>query len=233
MIDKNAFRSLSYGLYIVTALDENGYKVGCVVNTFAQIASQPPIVSVSLNKDNVTTKAILESGKFNVSVLSQDATMDLIGTFGFRSSYDVDKFENTSYELCGGGIPYITDAVVAVFNVEVKNTLDVATHILFIGEVASANVLSGAKPLTYSYYHEVLKGKTPSKAASYNSEENEDISKENTDADIDKNNADNAVRRYGWRCTICGHIIEEEELPDDFTCPMCGMGKEYFERIEL
>ena len=32
---------------------------------------------------------------------------------------------------------------------------------------------------------------------------------------------------------ICGYVVEMDELPDDFTCPMCGMGRDMFERIEL
>ncbi|WP_417003824.1 rubredoxin [Adlercreutzia equolifaciens] len=25
----------------------------------------------------------------------------------------------------------------------------------------------------------------------------------------------------------------EDELPDDFACPVCGVGKDMFERVEL
>ena len=39
--------------------------------------------------------------------------------------------------------------------------------------------------------------------------------------------------RVAWRCSICGYIVEAEELPDDFKCPICGQGKEVFERIYL
>lgn len=42
-----------------------------------------------------------------------------------------------------------------------------------------------------------------------------------------------------YRCTICGYIYNEEEegtkfedLPDDWTCPLCGVGKEMFEKVE-
>lgn len=38
--------------------------------------------------------------------------------------------------------------------------------------------------------------------------------------------------KTGWRCTVCGYIIYADELPDDFTCPVCGVGKEMFEKIE-
>ena len=31
-----------------------------------------------------------------------------------------------------------------------------------------------------------------------------------------------------WKCKICGYIYEGEFLPEDFTCPLCGVGKEDF-----
>lgn len=41
-----------------------------------------------------------------------------------------------------------------------------------------------------------------------------------------------------YRCLMCGHIYDEakesvkfEDLPDDWTCPMCGVGKDLFEEI--
>ena len=33
-----------------------------------------------------------------------------------------------------------------------------------------------------------------------------------------------------WVCTICGYVYYGEELPDDFKCPLCGVGKEFFEK---
>jgi rubredoxin len=34
-----------------------------------------------------------------------------------------------------------------------------------------------------------------------------------------------------WQCTVCGYIHEGEELPEDFVCPLCGVGAEDFEEI--
>ena len=48
-------------------------------------------------------------------------------------------------------------------------------------------------------------------------------------------------------CTVCGYVYDEEtgdidngieagtafeDLPDDFVCPLCGVGKEEFEAEE-
>ncbi|MDR0966993.1 MAG: rubredoxin [Myxococcales bacterium] len=50
-----------------------------------------------------------------------------------------------------------------------------------------------------------------------------------------------------WRCTVCGHIYDPaqgdpdngiapgtafEDLPADWTCPVCGVPKEDFEKEE-
>ncbi|MDE8703794.1 flavin reductase, partial [Adlercreutzia equolifaciens] len=96
MIDRKAFRSLSTGLYLITS-HVGVRKIGCVVNTYLQVASEPPTVTVSLNKENATTAAILETGRYAATVLSQDAPMELIGTFGIHTSADTDKFAACDY----------------------------------------------------------------------------------------------------------------------------------------
>lgn len=42
-----------------------------------------------------------------------------------------------------------------------------------------------------------------------------------------------------YECTICGYIYDEEvegvkfeELPEDWVCPTCNVGKEMFAKIE-
>ena len=34
-------------------------------------------------------------------------------------------------------------------------------------------------------------------------------------------------------CKVCGYVHEADELPDDFTCPMCGVGSENFEEQQI
>lgn len=40
-------------------------------------------------------------------------------------------------------------------------------------------------------------------------------------------------------CTVCGYIYDEEvegfkfeDLADDWKCPLCGVGKDMFEKVE-
>lgn len=39
---------------------------------------------------------------------------------------------------------------------------------------------------------------------------------------------------HHFQCNVCGYVVETEleELPDDFSCPMCGVGKDQFTKID-
>lgn len=225
MIDTSAFRSLTYGLYIISS-ERDGKPVGCVVNTFAQVTSTPAQVSVAINKENYTTEGIRQAGAFEAAALDESASMDLIGTFGFHSSADTNKFANCQSGTSAQGLKYVSEHVAAHFSVKVSQELDLGSHILFIGEVVEAELVGSVTPMSYAYYHQVKGGKTPPKASSYNGGDAEGAASDAAEAGA-------AAPRTAWRCTICGHIEYAEELPDDFTCPICGVGKELFERIEL
>lgn len=230
MVDKKAFRTLNYGLYIVTAMGTH-VPVGCVVNTFAQVTSAPPQVSIAINKENITTGVILATGAFEVSVLAQDAPMELIGRFGFKSSADTDKFADTKVAYDERGIPYVNEYAVAHFGVQVKGTLDLGTHVYIMGEVVESAVLSDAEPMTYAYYHQVKGGKTPPKASSFEGEAEAPVAGAVSAAE--QGESATGATRIAWRCTVCGHIEYVDELPEGFHCPLCGMGPEKFEKITV
>ena len=44
-------------------------------------------------------------------------------------------------------------------------------------------------------------------------------------------NINQPTEQKGWKCKICGYVYEGETLPDDFRCPVCGQGKEEFEKL--
>ena len=41
-----------------------------------------------------------------------------------------------------------------------------------------------------------------------------------------------AKGKTAWICTICGYIYYGDEVPEDFKCPLCGVGKELFKKQE-
>ena len=160
----NAFRSLSYGVYIISSWDE-GRPVGCTANSAMQITSDPATIAISINHSNYTNQCIEKSGKFAISILGEHSEPSLIGKFGFFSSREVDKFEGIDYAL-KGYMPVVTDAC-AYIVCEVINKMETDTHTVFLGKVVDCDVLKTDDAMTYAYYHKVIKGSSPKAAPTY------------------------------------------------------------------
>ena len=165
-MDYHAFDKLSYGLYIVSS-EAGGKAAGCIVNTLGQVTVSPVQVAVTINKENQTTRTILESGKVSATGLAESASMEQIGRFGFQCSRDVDKFAGFAWARDINGVPYVTEQCAARFACTVVNEVDLGTHILFVARVDDWAVLDDVPQMTYDYYHAVKKGLTPPKASSY------------------------------------------------------------------
>lgn len=166
-VDRNAFRDLSYGLYIVTSHDGSRLN-GQIINTAIQVTSDPPRVAVIINKNNLTHEFITKSRTFAISVLDDSATLKFIGLFGFRSGRDIDKLAQASHKLGLTGCPLVTEHALSVLEAQVISDIDLGTHTIFIGDTISSEVIKAGRPLTYQFYHENLKGKSPPAAPTFN-----------------------------------------------------------------
>ena len=73
--------------------------------------------------------------------------------------------------------------------------------------------------MTYAYYHNVIKGKSPKNAPTYIAEE-----------------ASDKTAEAKYVCSVCGYIydgdIPFEELPQDYKCPVCRQPKPAFVKKE-
>ncbi len=230
-MNTEAFFKLTYGLYVISSA-AGGKKNGYVGNTVFQVTATPPQMAVSCNKDNLTSSLIAESGYFSVAVLEQETSADLIGLFGFSSGRDVDKFAGTKHLETEHGTPVLLQNAIAWFECRVIRTMDVGTHLVFIGEIIANDLLSPDKePLTYAWYHRVKKGRAPQNAPTYLPEGKEPPSEATSPPE------------GLFRCAVCGYEYDPakgdpergippgtafEDLPDDWTCPVCGSNKEEF-----
>lgn len=165
--DKRVLWQLSYGLYVVSSLKNGGEYNGQIANTVFQVSADPPRIVASINRENYTHEFITESGLFAVSILDQETPFKFIGLFGFQCGRDVDKCAKAEHIIGKTGCPVITENALSYIEAKVMDSIDVETHTLFIGEPQYADQLKDGVPMTYKYYHEVIKGKTPEKAATY------------------------------------------------------------------
>jgi ferric-chelate reductase [NAD(P)H] len=165
-LDTRVFRDLSYGLYLATSRVKDRLN-GQIINTAIQVTSDPARVAVIINKKNLTHEFITASGIFSVSVLEESTPLSFIGPFGFKSGRDIDKFAKVQFKTGITGVPLVTEYALSVLEAKVIDQIDLGSHTIFVGEVVSSEVLQEGRPLTYQYYHENLKGKSPPNAPTF------------------------------------------------------------------
>ncbi len=229
-MNPHTLQKIPYGLYIVCSR-KNDKINGQIVNALFQVTSQPKTVAISINKKNLTHAYILQSKVFSASILCQECPMPFIGTFGYKSGRDIDKFKNINYKIGKTGAPIVLDNTLGYIESKVIKKLSVGTHTIFIGQVEDAELLAKKPVLTYEYYHQVKGGTSPKNAPTYVEEEKPKKTEEKT------------MEKYV--CTVCGYIYDPakgdpennikpgtdfKNLPNDWVCPVCGAGKDAFEK---
>ncbi len=203
-MDKKAMYKLSYGLFVLTSAADDRDS-GCIINTAQQVTSEPNRISIAVNKSNFTHDLVKQSGKFNISIISEAAEFGLFQHFGFQSGRDVDKFAD--YAACkrsANGLYYVTAGINSYISATVEREVDLGSHTLFIASVDDMEVLADTPSATYAYYQSSIKPQ-PAKDAQ--------------------------TGKTVWRCTVCGYVYEGEELPADFICPLCKHPASDFEKV--
>ena len=143
---------------MLTAKDDQDN--GCIINTCVQVAGDPTRLMISCQMGNLTREIIEKTGKFNISVLTEDVPFETIRHFGMQSGRDVDKFADfPGVERSCNGLYYLTENVNAMFSCEVKEKKDLGSHMMFIGEVVESKVLGKGAPCTYAHYHKAIRPK--------------------------------------------------------------------------
>ena len=180
-MDNKVMYSLSYGLFVLSAR-QGDKDNGCITNTAIQVTTDPNRIVVAINKSNYTHDMVKETGRFTVSILSEEAKFDLFQRFGFQSGRDVDKFagfeQHTGQDA--GGIRYVTQGTNAWLSCKVVSATDLGTHTLFLADVLDGGVISGAPSATYAYYQAHIKPKPGAAPA--------------------------ASEKKRWVCKVCGYV---------------------------
>lgn len=215
-------RNLSYGMYAIGVKDESKTNA-CIVNSVMQISkatpSTAPLLAVSMNAADYSCECIEKSGVFTVSVLSENTPATVIGALGLVSGRNTNKLENVRHKVLVEGVPVVKESTCCWFLCKVKDSVKVGGQKLFIAEVTAGSDESVGEPMTYDYYINVLKGAVPLKAPTYLPAE----------LSPDKMSGESFV------CSVCGYVYNDpnfgfEELPADWTCPICKMPKKAFVR---
>lgn len=142
---REAMRRLAASVVMVTTwLDEQPW--GLTVSACCSVSMSPPTLLVSLGQHTASAGAIRASGRFGISILAED--QQHVARHGSRPG--VPKFVA---EYCAPPsdcvAPVVADAI-AHADCKVSQAIDVADHVLMIGEVSRVVLRPGAeRPLVF------------------------------------------------------------------------------------
>jgi flavin reductase (DIM6/NTAB) family NADH-FMN oxidoreductase RutF/DNA-binding MarR family transcriptional regulator len=147
IFDVRAFRralgNFATGVTVMTAVEQNGRKVGVTANSFNSVSLDPPLILWSLDKRSTSQGVFAEATHFAVNVLAADQ-IDLSNNFARPKE---DRFAEIEFETGEGGAPLFADCS-ARFNCEKYQQLDGGDHWIMIGKVVSFDDF-GRSPLLY------------------------------------------------------------------------------------
>jgi flavin reductase (DIM6/NTAB) family NADH-FMN oxidoreductase RutF len=135
---KIALRAITYGLYVLTARDDDQF-AAAGINWVTQTSFDPPLVAVGVKTDNDSHALIEATGKFAVNVLGDDQ-LDIAKAF-FRTT-KVEDGKLNGYAFEDGpvtGSPLLVD-LPYWWEATVTDTVKGGDHTIFVAEVVNAGV---------------------------------------------------------------------------------------------
>ena len=181
MKNKNITRKISQGMYILTTNEG-----GCIVDAVSQVsASENPLISVAVMKNNYTNELLHKNDKFALSVIGHNNNPALIKTFGFNSMRNINKFENVETTEVNE-IKIINDSL-GYMVCEIIERIDNDTHTLFIGKLVNCDVFKDEEAMSYQYFQE---------------HKDELIQMKKQEG------------QTSWKCTVCGYIHTGDNPPE-------------------
>ena len=103
-----------------------------------QLSMDPVLVGIAVDNSAVTHRLISQGGSFSVNLWSADDTRVFV-KFSKPAAFEGMTLNQRTVREGVTGVPVFEEAV-AYFDCEVRQTHDLGTHTLFIGEVVDAGI---------------------------------------------------------------------------------------------
>ena len=137
---RDAMARLAAGVVVVSARTAEGYR-GLTASTLVSVSADPPLVLVGLERESATRAAVVETRRFNVSVLTRDQEF-LAERFAGRAPSVDPAWQQIPHRLGANGIPLI-DGCAAWLECELEQVHAAGDHDVCIGSVNVALIGAG------------------------------------------------------------------------------------------
>jgi flavin reductase (DIM6/NTAB) family NADH-FMN oxidoreductase RutF len=112
---------------------------GMTASWITQLSMAPVLIGIGVDNDAVTHRLISEGGAFTVNLWSADDTKVFV-KFSKPAQDDGATLNGRPVREATTGAPVFEEAIAWV-DCEVRHTLDLGTHTLFVGEVVDAAIV--------------------------------------------------------------------------------------------
>lgn len=147
-VDSALFRQLlghfATGVAVVTARGPDGSPIGMTANSLSSVSLAPPLVSICVDRQADTHRALTAGGPFIINLLAA-------GQEGLSRRFAElqmgNRFAGVGYRMTAGHLP-VLDGVLAHIECEYFGAHDLGDHTLFVGRVTGGATAEG-RPLLY------------------------------------------------------------------------------------
>ena len=140
---QQSLRMLSYGVYILSSVNEGEYCVA-TITWVSQASFEPPMISVCIKRNSSSYEIVKKRGEFILHLLG-DNQKELASTFFKPTIFENEKLNGQAFSL-GNNLPLLKD-VPAYIQCKVVEILENGDHPLFLAEVVDAKINNDSNPL--------------------------------------------------------------------------------------
>lgn len=141
---RNSLGNFVTGVTVVTAMTDDGERVGMTVSSFNSVSLDPPLVLFSVDRNALSLAAFQKAKGFAVNVLGEHQH-ELSNRFARKAE---DKWSGVDHTIGETGCPLLPEAV-AWFECQPYAQYDGGDHIIFVCRVLKFDVDPAGRPLVF------------------------------------------------------------------------------------
>ena len=140
---QQSLRMLSYGVYILSSVNEGEYCVS-TITWVSQASFEPPMISVCIKRNSASYEIVKKRREFILHLLG-DNQKELASTFFKPTIFENEKLNGQEFSL-ENNLPLLKD-VPAYIQCKVVEILENGDHPLFLAELVDAKINNNSDPL--------------------------------------------------------------------------------------
>jgi cob(II)yrinic acid a,c-diamide reductase len=144
---RDAMSRFAGAVHVVTTDGPAGRR-GTTIIAACSVSDEPPTVLACLNRHNPNNDLFVRNGNFALNTLAVKHEPMAVAFSGVTGLATEERFAFGHWDALSTGAPTLTDAV-AVFDCELIDSKDIATHRVLFGRVTGLRIGDNLRPLIY------------------------------------------------------------------------------------